>query len=416
MKVAMKIIIIGNGPAAVAAAESVRQRDSACEIVMVSKENEPFYSPCPLAEYIEGSVPRDRLFLRERNYYDSRQITTLFGRRVSGVDAMARQVRFEGGETAGYDRLLIATGAAAVMPRVPGLRSAKGVFTLKTLADADGILARAMGSRRAVVIGSGFIGLEAAQALARLGLRVTVVEALDQVLPRMLDGELADRVRRRLLDHGVNVLLGSPAEGVVEGSDGVAAVSAGGREIPCELVVCAAGVRADLSLLSGSGVAAERGVLVDDRMRTSQPDIYAAGDVIELNGEFFPNWPNAVATGRIAGCNMTAGDRRLARLANFNVVRIFDVPAASFGSLSGERILRWESEGVLRKVAITGGKVAGAQLWGKVDGTGLYHELMNKGADVTALARDLPSPWFGYGRMVRPARVATAALHYRGRV
>lgn len=178
----MKIVIIGNGPAAIAAAETVRQLDGGCEIVMLSKEDMPFYSPCPLAEYIEGSVSRDSLFLRDRAFYETNRITTLFGCPVVAVDTAARRVRYggaQGGEIEGYDRLLIAAGAAPIMPPIPGLKDTPGVFAMKTLADADGILSQARGARRAVVIGSGFIGLEAAQGLLRRGLQVTVVEAVN---------------------------------------------------------------------------------------------------------------------------------------------------------------------------------------------------------------------------------------------
>ncbi len=266
------------------------------------------------------------------------------------------------------------------------------------------------------MIGSGFIGLEAAQGLLRRGLQVTVVEALGQVLPRMLDAEMAERVQRRLESHGVDVLVSSPAEAVLGGAYGVRAVQAGGREIPCDLVVCAAGVRADLPMLDGSGIATAKGVVVDDRMQTSQPDVYAAGDIIELNGDVFPNWPNAVSTGRVAGSNMMGVDRRHAGLEAFNVVRIFDVPVASFGALTGDHVLRWEQAGTsYRKVAVTDGKVAGAQLWGDVNGAGLYHELMKKGLrHRPRLCDDLPSPRFGYGSMLRPARAMRGGAAVEG--
>jgi nitrite reductase (NADH) large subunit len=410
----MKIVIIGNGPAAITAAETIRELDGACEIIMISQEDEPYYSPCPLAEYVEGSLAREDLFLRGRSFYEENRIVRLFGNPVIGIDPAARKVRLGGmfgGELAGYDRLLIATGAAPVMPPIPGLKETPGAFALKTLADADGILKRLGQARRAVVIGSGFIGLEAAQGLRRQGLQVTVVEALDQTLPQMLDSDVAELVRQRLEDYGVEVLLSCPAEAVIGGPHGVEAVRAGGLEIPCELAVCAAGVRPNLGFLSGSGVDTGRGVLVDDRMRTSQPDVYAAGDVIELKGKVHPNWPNAVSTGRVAGLNMMGADRRHVGLDGVNVVRIFDVPVASFGAIAGgvmtgDRVLQWRAGGAVRKIAVTDGKVAGAQLWGDVNGAGVYHELMKKGHDISSLEGDLPSPRFGYGRMLRQTRGA----------
>jgi NAD(P)H-nitrite reductase large subunit len=404
------IVIIGNGPAAVTAAETIRSLDEACEILLISKESEPFYSPCPLAEYVGGTVPRERLFLRDADFYNRLRIETLFGCAVTAIDTAARHVRYSGrraGEV-GYDRLLIAAGAVAVSPPILGLRDTPGVFALKTLNDADGILSRVAGARRAVVIGSGFIGLEVAQGLQRRGLHVTVVEALGQVLPQMLDSELAQVAQRRLGAHGIDTFLDSPAEAVSGGTNGVTSVRAGGRDIPCDIAICAAGVAANLAFLAGSGVATDRGILVDSRMRTGQADVFAAGDIIELNGHYVPNWPNAVNTGRIAALNMMGQDHRYSGLDSINVLKIFETPVASFGAMMGEQTLRWSSGDVVRKVFVSGGRVVGAQLWGDVNATGVYHGLMKKGADVSVHAAALPRPDFSYGRLVRPVRVAAA--------
>lgn len=405
----MKIVIIGNGPAAISAAETARGLDGDCEIAMISKETAPFYSPCPLAEYVEASVPREHLFLRDEQFYRDLDIATLFGRPATAIDTRARQVTVgSGADTTqvAYDRLLIAAGARAVMPPIPGLADTPGVFALKTLADADGIVARLPAARRAVVIGSGFIGLEAAQALVRRGLAVIVVEALGQVLPQMLDAEMGALVEARLRDHGVDVRVNSPAEAVLGDKAGVAAVRAGGREIPCDLVVCAAGVRPDLSLLAGSGIATAAGILANEFMETSQPDVYAAGDIVESldrqgQRRVLPIWPNAVNGGRIAGANMVAARSRSYRgLDGINVVRIFDLPVASFGSSTGERSLRYARNDIVKKLSLSGGKVVGAQFFGDVNATGLYHEMMNKGVDVGSFESELLSPGFGYGRLM----------------
>lgn len=405
----MKIVIIGNGPAAVSAAETLRQQDRDCEIVMLSRESVPFYSPCPLAEYVEGSVPKAHLFLRDRDFYARTGIDIRYARPVTRIEPQARQVWAEG-EAVAYDRLLIASGSRAFVPRVPGLAGTRGVFELKTLGDAEAILERIGIARRAVVIGSGFIGLEAVQALVRRGLEVTLLEAREQVLPAMLDGEMAALVERRLVEHGVQVRTGCGAERILEGADGVRAVLAGGVEIPCELVICAAGVHADLSILEGSGIAANRGILVDKRMRTSVEGVFAAGDVIERpdapeKHRIVPNWPNAVSTGRIAAWNMLGIDRRHPGLEAVNVVRVFDLPIASFGVQTGDTCLRWQDgAGALRKVLLKDGRVAGGQLIGEINGTGVLHEMMKKGTAVERFGTHLAHPGFGYIHTLEPLR------------
>ncbi len=403
----MRIVIIGNGPAAVAAAEVARELDGGCDISVISREAVPFYSPCPLAEYVEGSLRREQLFLRDQAFYRERRIRTMFGNPATSVDTAARLVRLGDGEAVEYDRLLIATGARAVMPAIPGLADTPGVFCLKTLADADGILAYLGRARQAVVVGSGLIGLEAAQGLLRRGLRVTVVEALRQVLPQVLDREMASLVERRLTDHGIEVMTGCPAEAVLAGGAGVAAVMAGGREIPCQLVVVAAGVRPDLSVLAGSGVAAFTGILVNDRMETSLPGVYAAGDIVEAPGidgrrRVLANWPNAVNGGHVAGSNMIGVERRFRGLENLNVVRIFDLPVSSFGVQTGERTLRRQVGGTVEKLVLAGGRIVGGQAFGSVGRAGLHRELMRKGRDVAAFGDALLDPRFGYGRLMAP--------------
>jgi len=412
----MNIVIVGNGPAAIAAVEAIRGQGREDSIVMVSKEDSPCYSPCPLAEYVEGSVPRGRLFLRPEGFYRDLKVQTLFGRAATALNPESRRVTVGIGEAATelpYDRLLIATGAKAVLPPIPGLAWGEGVVALKTLGDAEAILARIEGvapARRAVVIGSGFIGLEAAQALIRRGLEVTVIEALEQVLPQMLDAEVAAKVEARLRTHGIDVRVGAPVEAVLHGPEGVSAVRAGGSAIDCDLVVCAAGVRPDLGWLAGSGLETAIGVRVDERMATNLPDVFAAGDIIETLDtqgarRVLGNWPNAVNGGRIAGLNMIGAERRYRGLDAINVVRIFDLPVASFGSRTGERTVTWEGGGHVRRLVLNDGRIVGGQFFGDVNEAGLYLEMMNKGVEATPFERDLLTPRFGMGHLLpRPPR------------
>jgi NAD(P)H-nitrite reductase large subunit len=411
----MEIVIIGNGPAAISALEAIRELDRDSRITLISREYEPFYSPCPLAEYIEGSVSREQLFLRDEDFYSRLKVTTRFGWEVTRVDTTARKVVAVPVVKTGayeevripYERLLIATGARAVLPPIPGLRRGKeGLFVLKTLADAEAIRTYLKAAQQAVVIGAGFIGLEAAQALARQGLSVTVVEALDHVLPQMLDAEMAGHVQAHLERHDVRVMVGAPVEAVL-GDGRVHGVVAGGQELPCDLVICAVGVRPDLSLVQGTGIATHLGILVDEHMQTSQPGVFAAGDVIETADIFgepqvLPTWPNAMASGRVAGANMVGVPRRFTGLVNANVLRVFDLPVVSLGRRDGERVLRWERDGVVKKATLQGNRLVGLQMIGQVDGAGIFLELIKKGREVTEFGADLLAPDFNYGRLIHP--------------
>ncbi len=414
----MAIVIVGNGPAAIAAAEAIREFDAVRPLTLISKESSPFYSPCPLAEYIDQSVAREDLFLRDDDFYSRHDITTLLGHTALAIEPASQLVKtVHDGQPVDihYERLLIASGARAVVPPVPGLANTPGVFTLKTLDDADAIIQRLGSVRHAVVIGSGFIGLEAAQALHRRGVAVTVLEAMNRVLPQMLDAEFASRVQTRLEAFGIDVRLNSSAQAVLGGASGVTSVIAGDREIVCQLVVCAAGVRADIAWLQNSGIATDRGVIVDDRMQTNLVEVYAAGDIIETSDwtgktDVIPTWPNAVASGRTAGLNMVGQTQHFDGLVGVNVVRIFDQAVSSFGVRDGDQTLIEQTSSGVRKLFLAQGRIVGGQFIGDITGTGIYLELMKKRVDVSVQMDVLLSPRFTLARLLHaPPRVRVVA-------
>ncbi len=400
----MKLAIIGNGPAAVAAVETFREVDKGSEVVMIAREEGPCYSPCPLADYVQGTITRETLFVRDNAFYESRNITTRWGEEVQRVLPDEHRLLLRDGSTVSYDRLLIAAGASVARPPIPGLEK-EGVFSFKTLADADAILARLPESRRALVIGAGFIGLEAAQALTRHQVKVTVVEILDRVLPQMLDAEMAGLVRAKLEEHGVDVRTDSRVEAVV-GNGRVSAAVVNGEEIPCDLVINAAGVRPRLELVGDTGIATGEGILVDEHMRTSNPDIYAAGDIVQAKDEFgrsrvIATWPNAVQGGRVAGYNLASHHCHLPALEDANVVRVFGTPVVSLGRREGDTILQRADNGTVRKLTLEEGRVVGLQMIGTADGAGLYLGLLKQRRDVSMFGEELLSPAFSYGQLLR---------------
>ncbi len=408
----MRMVIVGNGPAAVAAVEAIRDVDQACEIIMIAKEEGPCYSPCPLAEYVEGSVSRENLLIRDEDFYQHLNITTMFGCEAVQIDTVTNAVVLADGERIVFDRLLIAIGSSAFFPPIPGLDSTDGIFALKTLADADGILERVGKASNAVVIGSGFIGLEAAQGLAHNGVPVTVLEVQDQVLPRMLDADLAGDVQDLLEAHDITVVLNATVEEVV-GVDSVSAVKVNGDRIDCDLLICAAGVRPDLAIVEGSDMQVNRGIIVDEHMKTSLPNIFAAGDIIETadyNGQqtVLPTWPNAVNSGRIAGYNMVGRTPQFPGLEVINVLRVFDVPMGSFGVSDGDQILQWSGKGVRKRMTLKDNRIAGLQIFGDVTNMGLHFEMMKKGLDVSVYGSSILSPEFGYGWVIDTVAHKTA--------
>jgi nitrite reductase (NADH) large subunit len=345
----MRAVIIGNSAAALAAAESFRRYDRSSELTLLSAEPGPAYSRVLLPYYLRGLLPRERLFIRDRADYQALGARTRFGSPVTRVDDRQRTLTV-GGDTLPWDRLLVATGARPVLPRVPDLEG-PGIHTLWTLKDADGLLPELLPGRRAVFIGSGFVSLQAAWAASARGLRVTVLEALPRVLPKVLDEAGSAVLEAAMRAHGVDVRCAVGIERVGRSPTGTSArleaagaaplrvvLSCEDPNLDADLVVVGAGVRPDLSFLAGTAVRCEAGgIPVDERMSTGVPGIYAAGDAAlgpSVFGEAHAAhalWPTAVEQGKVAGTNMAGGARAYPGSLNMNVAEMFGLTVASMG-------------------------------------------------------------------------------------
>ncbi|OHD20537.1 MAG: hypothetical protein A2064_09880 [Spirochaetes bacterium GWB1_66_5] len=346
----MRAVIIGNSAAALAAAESFRLLDRASELTLLSVEPGPAYSRVLLPYYLRGLLPRERLFIRDRDDYQALGAQSRFGCAVTRVDDTRRTVSLADGTTLPWDRLLVATGARPVLPRVPDLEG-PGLHTLWTLKDADGLLPELLPGRRAVFIGSGFVSLQAAWAANARGLRVTVLEALRRVLPKVLDEAGSAMLEAAMRAHGVDVRCAVGIERVGRSPTGTSArpeaagaaplrvvLSCEDPNLDADLVVVGAGVRPDLSFLAGTAVRYEAGgIPVDERMSTGVPGIYAAGDAAlgpSVFGEAHAAhalWPTAVEQGKVAGANMAGGARAYPGSLNMNVAELFGLTVASMG-------------------------------------------------------------------------------------
>ncbi|NLF53481.1 MAG: NAD(P)/FAD-dependent oxidoreductase [Thauera phenolivorans] len=348
----MKHLILGNGPAGVVAAETLRKAAPGDDILMVGHEDAPPYSRMAIPYLLEGNIDESGTWLRkDAGHFERLRIGLRRGRAVA-LDTAKRTVLFDDGHFEGYDRLLIATGSHAVRPPIPGVDLPE-VQTCWTLADARAIAALAQPGARVLQLGAGFIGCIIMEALAKRGVELTVVEMGDRMVPRMMTPTAGGMIKRWVEEKGVRVLTSAGVQRIDRGGDGDAdgapltvRLSTGDR-LHCDLVIVAAGVAPNVGFLDETPVHVAKGVLVDDRMQTSVPGIFAAGDVAEAPDLFTGAHlvaaiqPNAADQARIAAMNMARGaaarDTRLNGVLAINVLDTLGLISSSFGQWWGEK-------------------------------------------------------------------------------
>lgn len=336
----MKHVIIGNGPAGVVAAETLRKLTPAADVTLIGDEGEPAYSRMAIPYLLAGDIDERGTYLRKDPGHFARLGIRELGARVEAVNTAAATLRLAGGATLGYDRLLIATGSHPLRPPVPGI-DLPGVHYCWTLADARQIAARAARGARVLQIGAGFIGCIILEALAARGVALTVVETGDRMVPRMMTARAGEMIRRWVEAKGVRVLTGASVQALAAAGGALEATLSSGEKVGADLVICAAGVRPNIGFLDGSGIRTGHGVLVDARMQTSVAGVYAAGDVTESAGfhsgkpELNAIQPNAADQARIAAVNMAGGRAQFQGSLAINVLDTLGLVSASFGEWSG---------------------------------------------------------------------------------
>jgi NAD(P)H-nitrite reductase large subunit len=395
-------LILGNSTAAVAAMEALRSVDATGSLAVVSDQPNHVYSP-PLITYVlGGKIAEDKLYTRSRDFYEQLQVDTYFGVAATQLRPEEHQVVLASGVTLGYGKLLLATGGTPITPPLPGVEL-QGVFTFTRHDDMVRVREFIQQHKvtSAVVIGGGMIGVKVAEAFAALELETTVVEMMDRVLAQALDETGSAMAKRALEGHGIRVLTGSGVTSI-GGSDGqVQSVTLdSGSRLPAQIVVLAVGVRPNVPLAHEAGLSVNRGVLVDDHMRTSHPDVLAAGDVAEaydpLIGEARPVaiWPAASLQGEVAGLNMAGQEAAYDGSIPMNSIQVCGLPTISVGLNSppeGCETLEYRAPDgkSYRRMFIVGDRIVGAIFVGDIDRAGIITGLIRGAIDVSSFREKL---------------------------
>ena len=385
-----QVIVIGHGIAGVTAADHVRRIHPDCEVTVVGKEKFPLYNRMGITRLIYGRSAMQGLYLLPEAWYADNRISCWLNTRAARIDPGAQTVALATGETLSYDRLILATGSASHVPTIPGFGAA-GTFVLREAEDAMYIRAYAQdtNARSAVVAGGGLLGLEAAYALLKLGLRVTVLERGRWPLPRQVDERGGAFLRDYLAGLGIQVFVEAMVAKLAV-ADGLVkeAVLRDGRALGCDVFLVCTGIRPNVALAIDAGLNVNRGVVVDDHLRTSTPNVYCAGDAAEFRGEVYGLWPACVEQGSIAAANAVGDDREYRGTVPSTILKVVGADLASMGRIAPtaeDKIVTFEDSETRRyaRVVVADGKIAGAIMMGFPKEAALVAEALKSGRDVS---------------------------------
>jgi len=402
----MRLLVIGNGVAGVTTARLVAERDASAEITIYSDEPYPYYARPRLIELLAGRVAPESMAFYPEEWYQKRGLHVELGRRVVGIKPQAHEITLDDGWSAAYDRLVLATGAHAWVPPIPGANM-EGVLTLRSMRDALALRERASGGGQAVILGGGLLGLDTATALRAQRMGVLVVEMAPRLLPRQLDAEGAVVLQRAIEEQGVEVLTGDTCALIERRNGRVGLGLKSGRTLEADLVVISAGVRPNLELAREAGLACNNGLLVNERLLTSAPDVYAVGDVAEFSGRVWGIIPAALAQAQVAAAQVIGnGDVIYKDIVPSATLKVTGIDLTSMGevNLQGDGFVEVRREdaakGAYKKLVIRNGQVVGAIVLGDRSSVRAISQLIERKVDVSAHVGSLLDEGFNLAGLI----------------
>ena len=391
----MKYVVIGSSAAGINAVRELRKTDPAGEIVLVSKDKN-VYSRCILHQYLCGERTLERLNFAEPDFDRLYRVNWMRGREAVGLDREQKTLLLDGGEKLSYDKLLIATGSHTFIPPIKGLDGAVNYIGFRNIDDIEVLKEVPKTCKNIVVLGSGLIGIDCATGYLHMGVKVTLVDFAGWLLNKQLDERAAKTYIDAFRENGVEQYYGVGVNEVRVGEDHriYEIELSDGTVLPCDYFVVTAGVRSNVEFLKDSGLELSRfGLVYDETGRTSDPDIYGAGDVSGTS----PIWPVAVKEGMIAAANMAGGKEKMTDFfASKSTMSFLGIHTMSLGIVTPPddtyRVDIYDKNGVYKKVVSKDGVIVGALLQGDLAYGGVLQQMIARKIDV----RKVKKPLFAY--------------------
>src|SRR5919108_5885699 len=392
-----RLVVVGNGMAGVACVEQILKHSPKFEVTVFGDETHTNYNRILLSSVLAGEKTADEIVLNDLEWYQKNAIQLRLGVRIIDVDTERKTVTEDGGSITPFDKLLIATGSSPLIPPMEGTKK-KGVYVFRNLDDARALLDQAGPGKKAVVIGGGLLGLEAARGLQVQGCDVTVVHLMDTLMERQLDWTGGSYLKAKMECLGVRVLPERNTVAILgdEKAEGVAFKDGG--TIEADFVVIAAGIRPNAELGRKAGLQVNRGIVVNDSMETSNPDIFAVGECVEHNGICYGLVAPLLEQAKVLAATMT-GNRgaTYGGTVSATKLKIMGVDVFSAGAWSaseGTESVRYEDPtlGIYKKLVLRDSKLAGVILVGDIADSHRYMDWLRSGADLAAQRRHLLFP------------------------
>lgn len=395
------LVIVGNGMAAAKLCEELsRCALGRYSVAVVGAEPHLAYNRVLLSDVLAGKTDVASTQLRPADWWRKTGVTLLYGTPAAAIDRDARAIELTDGRRLPFSRLVLATGSEPIRLPIPGA-DLPGVVTFRDLADVQALMAAARPGLRAVVVGGGLLGLEAASGLARAGADTTLVHLMDRLMERQLDAPAAALLRKAVEGQGITVELNAQSAAVEGTAQAEGLRLADGRLLPADIVVMACGVRPNIHLARAAGLACQRGVQVDDGLATSDPDIFALGECAEHRGACYglvaPAYEQAqVLARRLSGRRADYAGSTVS--TNLKVSGVFVFSAGDIGPGGEEIVLADRGLGLYRRLVIRDGCLSGAVLFGDTSDGPFYLDLITNRTPIAALRAEL-----AFGRAVAQA-------------
>lgn len=402
-------VIIGNSAAGIAAVEAIRTKDKTSKIIVISDEDYASYCRCLISYYLAGDIKEEMISYRPESFYKDNNVDLLLNKKAVRLDPKKNKVICEDKAQVGFDSLLIATGSSPKFPETPGIKK-RGVFGFRTIKDAKDIAGLLPVTKTACVLGGGLIGLKAAYALKKRKIDVKVIIKSKQVLSQMLDYEAAHFIQQRLEENGIEIIFGQDVIEVIGNGDIKAVKLDAGKAIGCSLIIVGKGVAPNIGLAKEAEIKVNEGIIADNFLQSSIPNIFAAGDACEsfdiTVGHLAINalWPIAVEQGRVAGLNMAGEKVNYEGSLGMNSIEFFGFPVISLGVYkvkegegSIQELKSCEAKSnIYKKLILKNNIIIGAILVKDIKNSGVFLRLIREKADVSSVKDKLLQENFGY--------------------